>query len=144
MDRALDQGSVELDGPAMERLRTHGLRPTRQRVALSGLLFKGPDRHVTAEMLHDEARAGGFDLSLATVYNTLHQFTEAGLLRQVVVDGDKTYFDTNVSEHFHFFHESDRRLVDIPVGQVRVEGLPLAPAGSKVARVDVIIRLKDV
>jgi Fur family iron response transcriptional regulator len=142
MDRELDQ-NAELDGPAAVRLRAHGLRPTRQRVALSGLLFNGPDRHVTAEMLHEEARGRGFDLSLATVYNTLHQFTDSGLLRQVVVDGDKTYFDTNVSEHFHFFHEGDRRLVDIPVGKVRVEGLPGAPEGTRVARVDVIIRLKD-
>jgi Fur family iron response transcriptional regulator len=143
MERAMEQNDADAGGPALERLRAHGLRPTRQRLALSGLLFAGPDRHVTAEMLHDEARGRGYDLSLATVYNTLHQFTEAGLLRQVVVDGDKTYFDTNVSEHHHFFHESDRRLVDIPVGAIRVEGLPDAPEGSSVARVDVIVRLKD-
>jgi Fur family iron response transcriptional regulator len=140
----IDQRVEDATGPFLDRLRAHGLRPTRQRVALSSLLFTGHDRHVTAEMLHDEARAQGFDLSLATVYNTLHQFTEAGLLRQVVVDGDKTYFDTNVSEHFHFFHEADRRLVDIPVGTIRVEGLPSAPEGSEVARVDVIVRLKGV
>lgn len=110
-------------------------------MALSALLFEGPDRHVTAELLHDEARARGFDLSLATVYNTLHQFTEAGLMRQVVVDGDKTYFDTNVSDHHHFFHETTRRLSDIPAGSIRVEGLPPAPDGAAVARVDVIVRL---
>lgn len=105
------------------------------------MLFGGPDRHVTAEMLHDEARAKGFDLSLATVYNTLHQFTEAGLMRQVIVDGDKAFFDTNVSDHHHFYHEASRQLTDIPGGMVRVEGLPAAPSGATVARVDVIVRL---
>ena len=142
MTRPTDEGSDNLQGPLAERLRSHGLRPTRQRMALSSMLFEGRDRHVTAELLHDEARALGFDLSLATVYNTLHQFTEAGLMRQVVVDGDKTYFDTNVSDHHHFFHEETRHLSDIPGGGIRVEGLPPAPDGAKVARVDVIVRLK--
>jgi Fur family iron response transcriptional regulator len=142
MIRPTDDLSADLQGPAAERLRSHGLRPTRQRMALSALLFDGADRHVTAEMLHDEARARGFDLSLATVYNTLHQFTEAGLMRQVVVDGDKTYFDTNVSDHHHFFHEEKRQLSDIPAGSIRVEGLPPAPSGAAIARVDVIVRLK--
>jgi Fur family transcriptional regulator, iron response regulator len=143
MNRQADDLSADLHGPAAERLRAHGLRPTRQRMALSGMLFDGRDRHVTAEMLHDEARSLGHDLSLATVYNTLHQFTDAGLMRQVVVDGDKTYFDTNVSDHHHFFHERSRELVDIPAGAIRVEGLPKAPSGATVARIDVIVRLKD-
>jgi Fur family iron response transcriptional regulator len=110
---------------------------------LSALLFEGPDQHVTAESLHDEARARGHDLSLATVYNTLHQFTAAGLLRQVIIDGDKTYFDTNTSDHHHFFHEGRRELMDIPSGSIRVEGLPAAPHGSQIARVDVVVRLKS-
>lgn len=143
MTRLADDLTAELQGPVADRLRTHGLRPTRQRMALSTLLFDGPDRHVTAEMLHDEARSRGFDLSLATVYNTLHQFTDAGLMRQVVVDGDKTYFDTNVTDHHHFFHEQTRQLSDIPAGSIRVDGLPQAPGGATVARVDVIVRLKD-
>lgn len=134
---------ADLQGPAADKLRAHGLRPTRQRMALSAMLFDGPDRHVTAEMLYEDARARGFDLSLATVYNTLHQFTEAGLMRQVVVDGDKTYFDTNMSDHHHFFHEKTRQLTDIPVGSIRVEGVPPAPDGSKLARVDVIVRLAE-
>lgn len=142
MDRSSDEVTADLQGPVADRLRSHGLRPTRQRMALSTLLFAGPDRHVTAELLHDEARGRGFDLSLATVYNTLHQFTEAGLMRQVIVDGDKTYFDTNVSDHHHFFHEEKRQLSDIPAGAIRVEGLPPAPDGASVARVDVIVRLK--
>mgnify|MGYP002785358966 CR=1 FL=1 len=142
MVHSTDDMAVDLCGPVADRLRAHGLRPTRQRMALSTLLFEGPDRHVTAETLHDEARGRGFDLSLATVYNALHQFTEAGLMRQVIVDGDKIYFDTNVSDHHHFFHEETRKLSDIPAGSIRVDGLPPAPAGASVARVDVIVRLK--
>lgn len=143
MSHAPDEMIADLQGPAADRLRLHGLRPTRQRMALSALLLEGPNRHVTAESLHAEARQRGIDLSLATVYNTLHQFTEAGLMRQVIVDGDKIYFDTNVSDHHHFFHEDTRQLSDIPAGEIRVEGLPPAPEGASVARVDVIVRLKD-
>src|SRR5262245_10510321 len=95
------------------RLRTAGLRPTRQRMALAQLLFTDKDRHVTAETLHGEAVAAGESVSLATVYNTLHQFTEAGLLRQVVVDGSRTYFDTNTGDHHHFYREDDGLLIDI-------------------------------
>lgn len=137
-----DKATTGLQGQAAARLRKHGLRPTRQRMALCGLLFHGPNRHVTAEALHDEARQHGFKLSLATVYNTLHQFTGAGLMRQVSVDGDKTYFDTNVSDHHHFYFEDKRALMDIPGGSIRIDGLPAAPDGAAVARVDVIVRLK--
>ncbi|GFZ87960.1 transcriptional repressor [Elstera cyanobacteriorum] len=131
----------------IERLRTVGLRPTRQRLALGGLLFHGEDRHVTAEQLHGEALTAGIRVSVATVYNTLHQFTEAGLLREVVVEAGRCYFDTNTSEHFHFFFEDDARLMDIhgPSANVladAIPGLPDAPDGTRVERVDVIIRLK--
>jgi Fur family iron response transcriptional regulator len=127
---------------AVERLRAAGLRPTRQRLALWKLLFSGGDRHVTAEALQSEAAAAGVRVSLATIYNALHQFTDAGLLRQVVVDGEKTYFDTNISDHHHFFVEGEGRLEDIPGQGVKVLGLPDAPAGLGVDRVDVIVRLK--
>lgn len=126
----------------MERLRKAGLRPTRQRLALCELLFETEDRHLTAEILHSEAIAAGFSVSLATVYNTLHQLTHAGLLRQVVVDGERTYFDTNTSEHHHFFFEAENRLLDIPAGQVDVTGLPTTPAGTVVDHVEVIVRIK--
>ena len=131
----------------IERLRHVGLRPTRQRLALGGLLFKGEDRHVTAEQLHGEALTAGVRVSVATVYNTLHQFTEAGLLREVVVEAGRCYFDTNTSEHFHFFFEDDARLMDIhgahsdALNDV-LPGLPMPPAGTQVERVDIIIRLK--
>lgn len=124
------------------RLRAVGLRPTRQRLALARLLFdSGYDRHMTAEALHEEAVRAGAKVSLATVYNTLHQFTEAGLLREVVVGSGRAYFDTNTEDHHHFFYEDDGRLEDIPGELVRVSGVP-HPSAGKIARVDVIVRVK--
>src|SRR5215469_5630369 len=108
------------------RLREVGLRPTRQRMALGWILFAKGDRHLTAEMLYEEASKARVPVSLATVYNTLHQFTEVGLLRQVAVDGSKTYFDTNISDHHHFFVEGESALVDIPSAKVNVSDLPTA------------------
>ncbi|WP_293508686.1 iron response transcriptional regulator IrrA [Parvibaculum sp.] len=125
------------------KLREAGLRPTRQRLALGRLLFDGGDRHVTAEALHDEAQRAGVSVSLATVYNTLHQFTGAGLLREVVVDSSRTYFDTNIDDHHHFFVEKDGALMDIAGDDVTIGKLPPAPDGMDIARVDVIVRLQD-
>jgi len=125
-----------------DKLRKAGLRPTRQRLALAALLFGRGDRHVSAEALHDEAVAGGVSLSLATVYNTMHQFTRAGLLREVTVDGTRTYFDTNTGDHHHFYCEEDGSLMDIDGAAIEVAGLPHPPSGTKVGRVDVIVRLK--
>ena len=130
-------------GNVAKILRGAGLRPTRQRVALANLLFAEGDRHVTAETLHEEALARKVPVSLATVYNTLHQFTEAGLLREVAVEGAKTYFDTNTSNHYHFFCEPSGKLMDIATGAIRIEGLPEAPDGMTVSRVDVLVRLVD-
>ena len=125
----------------IDRLRAAGLRPTRQRIALAKLLFDGGDRHVTAEDLHGEAQAHNFRVSLATVYNTLHQFTAAGLLRQVAVDSGRSYFDTNTSEHHHFFFEDSGRLQDIPGEAVTLSALPAPPAGARISRIDVILRV---
>ncbi|MFQ5467378.1 MAG: iron response transcriptional regulator IrrA [Kiloniellaceae bacterium] len=125
----------------IERLKMVGLRPTRQRLALARLLFEDGDRHITAEQLHAEAMDREVRVSLATVYNALHQFTRAGLLREVVVDSGRSYFDTNVSDHHHFFYEDSGRLEDIPDRCVRLDALPSAPEGTRVARVDVIIRV---
>ncbi|HEY0266164.1 MAG TPA: Fur family transcriptional regulator [Rhizomicrobium sp.] len=127
---------------ATSRLRHAGLRPTRQRVELAGLLFQDMDRHVTAESLHDEVTAAGVKVSLATVYNTLHQFTEAGLLRQVVVDAARSYFDTNTGDHQHFFLEKEGMLIDIPGETIAVAGVPAPPPGLAVDRVDVVVRVK--
>jgi Fur family transcriptional regulator, iron response regulator len=124
-----------------ERLRGAGLRPTRQRVALARLLFEAGDRHVTAELLHEEAQGRKVPVSLATVYNTLHQFTEVGLLREVAVEGAKTYFDTNTSNHYHFFCEHSGKLLDIETDSIRIEGLPEAPEGMAISRVDVLVRI---
>ena len=142
------QGTLKLptelsQGNVAKLLRGAGLRPTRQRVALAHLLFAEGDRHVTAETLHEEALAKKVPVSLATVYNTLHQFTEAGLLREVAVEGAKTYFDTNTSNHYHFFCEHSGRLLDIATGSIRIEGLPEAPDGMTISRVDVLVRLVD-
>jgi Fur family iron response transcriptional regulator len=124
-----------------ERLRMTGLRPTRQRVALAELLFGRGDRHFTAEMVHAEAVKKGVPVSLATVYNTLHQFVEAGLLREVAIEGSKTYFDTKISNHFHFFFEKDGTLVDIEPANIKVENLPKPPEGMEITRIDVLVRL---
>jgi Fur family iron response transcriptional regulator len=123
-------------------LRDVGLRPTRQRMALGWILFAKGDRHITAEMLYEEANKAKVPVSLATVYNPLHQFTDVGLLRQVAVDGSKTYFDTNVTEHHHFFVEGENDLLDIPHTDVVVGKTPSPPEGYEVARIDVVVRLR--
>lgn len=122
-------------------LRKAGLRPTRQRLALGALLFEGEDRHVTAESLHAEAIAAGQHVSLATVYNTLHQFKRAGLLRELAINGAKAYFDTNTSNHNHFFIEDAGELHDIPGHAIRVDGLPEPPKGMSITHIDVVVRL---
>lgn len=124
------------------RLRRFGLRPTRQRVALGDLLFAKGDRHLTVEELHDEAVNAGVPISLATVYNTLHQFTEAGLIRVLAMEGAKTYFDTNVSDHHHFYVEGENEVLDIPVNNLEIGNLPEPPEGMEIAHVDVVIRLR--
>ncbi len=128
----------------VERLRKTGLRPTRQRVALADLLFGSGDRHFTAEMLHAEAVKNGIPVSLATVYNTLHQFVDAGLLREVAIESSKTYFDTKTSDHFHFFFEKDGVLVDIETTDLKVENLPKPPEGMEITRIDVLVRLAPI
>jgi Fur family iron response transcriptional regulator len=125
-----------------KRVRDAGLRPTRQRVALADLLFAKGDRHLSAEELHEEALAAGVPVSLATVYNALHQFTEAGMLRILAVEGSKTYFDTNTSDHHHFYVEGENRIFDIESGPVSVVNLPEPPDGMEIANVDVVVRLR--
>lgn len=128
-------------GPVVEIIKASGLRPTRQRLALGGLLFAGEDRHVTAEQLHAEVVALGEHVSLATVYNTLHQFCRAGLVRELAIDGSKAYFDTNTSNHNHFLLEETGQLMDIPGDTIEVAGVPEPPVGTEVTHIDVIVRL---
>ena len=123
-------------------LKGAGLRPTRQRMALADILFSRGHRHISAETLHEEAMLRRVPVSLATVYNTLHQFTGAGLLREVAVDGSKTYFDTNTSDHHHFFIEEDGVMFDVPGDQVSVDHLPEPPEGMEIVKVDIVIRLR--
>lgn len=127
----------------LARLKEAGLRPTRQRLSLAKLLFEGGDRHVSAEDLHAEAGTQRISVSLATIYNTLHQFTNAGLLREVVVEPGRSYFDTNIQPHHHFFVEGAGKLMDIPAADIALSHLPEPPTGMKVARVDVIVRLAN-
>ena len=127
----------------LDRLRSAELRPTRQRLALARLLFENGDRHVTAERLHEEALSVDVRVSLATVYNTLHQFTSAGLLREIVVDGTRSYFDTNTNDHHHFYFEGNGRLEDIPADRIIVSDLPSPPSGTTISRVDVILRVDN-
>ncbi|HJQ59093.1 MAG TPA: Fur family transcriptional regulator [Vineibacter sp.] len=126
-----------------DRLRAAGLRPTRQRLVLVGLLFgRQGDPHVTAEQLHGEAESRGARVSLATVYNALNQFTAAGLLREVQVGPGRLYFDTNTGDHHHFHVENDGTLFDIPADQVSITRLPSAPSGMSVERVDIVVRIR--
>jgi Fur family iron response transcriptional regulator len=134
--------TVESEMAVDKRVRDAGLRPTRQRVALANLIFAKGDRHLSAEELHEEAVNSGVPVSLATVYNALHQFTEAGLLRILAVEGSRTYFDTNTSDHHHFFIEGENKIFDIESGPVTVLDLPEPPEGMEIANVDVVIRLR--
>jgi Fur family iron response transcriptional regulator len=123
-------------------LRMAGLRPTRQRVALAELLFSGAHRHVSAEQLHAEAHKSSVNVSLATIYNSLHQFREAGLLREVAVDAARSYFDTDTSDHHHFYLEDEQRVIDIPSSAIVIQNLPEPPSGMTVTHVDVVIRVR--
>ena len=135
-------GGRQLSYCVFERLRAAGLRPTRQRVTLGNLIFGAGDRHLSAEELHEEAHKAGEPVALATVYNTLRAFCDAGLLNEVVVDGSKSYFDTRMDDHPHFYWEDSHSLTDAPAADLVITALPEAPAGTTISRVDVVIRLK--
>lgn len=142
-DRLPPQRSVPSRRPCLTAvLRMAGLRPTRQRVALAELLFAGPHRHVSAEDLHAEAYDAKVRVSLATIYNTLHQFQEAGLLREVAVEASRSYFDTDTSDHHHFYLEDEGRVIDIPASSIIIQNLPEAPKGMVVTHVDVVVRVR--
>lgn len=131
-----------IDQDMEQRLRQSGLRPTRQRIALAELIFAKGDRHLTVEELHEEAVTAGVPVSLATVYNTLHQFTGAGMIRVLAVESNRTYFDTNTSDHHHFFVEGSNEVLDLPHGDIAISNLPEPPEGMEIAHVDVIVRLR--
>jgi|GEM_PF-665985 len=123
-------------------LREAKLRPTRQRIALADLLFSKGDRHVSAELLFEEAIRARVPVSLATVYNTLHQFTQAGLLKSISIDSSKTYFDTNTGNHHHFFLEGSDKVIDMPEGFLTIDNLPELPEGTELASIDVVVRVR--
>lgn len=133
---------AEIEHDVHSLLKAADLRPTQQRVALASLLYGKGDRHVTAEGLYEEALAASLPVSLATVYNTLHQFTRRGLLRELSLDGARTYFDTNLHNHHHFFMEDGDMVIDIPAQDLETTHLPPVPEGMEVVRVDVVVRLR--
>ena len=128
----------------LEQLSSVGLRPTSQRMILAKLLFDGTRRHVTAEMLRYEVLKSQKKVSLATIYNTLHLFTKLGLLREIIVDSDYSYFDTNTTNHHHFYREDTRELIDIDESDIQIGRLPKPPQGSQITRVDMVVRTKKI
>jgi Fur family transcriptional regulator, iron response regulator len=143
MDTEISTTTEGATGAAARWLSCAGLRPTRQRLALASLLVgDGRDRHVTAEWLFAAASERGEKVSLATVYNTLRAFCEAGLLSEITVDATRSYFDTRTDDHPHFFWEDSQHLTDAPADQLRIDQLPEPPPGSEISRVDVVIRLR--
>ncbi len=142
MDSTAPQTTIDADRSA-DWLASVDLRPTRQRMVLANLLVgDGQDRHVTAEGLFEAAAQSDEPVSLATVYNTLKAFCEAGLMREITVDGSKSYFDTNMTDHPHFYWEDTATLTDAPSDQLEIRRLPLAPDGAEISAVDVVIRLR--
>ncbi len=146
MTQTTPHSQIPADTPARrgaDWLGSVGLRPTRQRVVLATLLVgDGQDRHVTAESLFEAASRSGHRVSLATVYNTLAAFCEAGLMREITVDGSKSYFDTDMTDHPHFYWEDEARLTDAPASELQITRLPKAPEGAEISKVDVVIRLR--
>ena len=140
METAVQKGADPGDR-MVSQLRRAGLRPTRQRVELGRVLFAKGHRHISAEDLHAEALAADVRVSLATVYNALHQFTEAGLLREVAIDGTRTYFDTNVSDHHHVFVEGEGLLIDMDEG-VEIDAVPEPPEGMEITAIEVVVRVR--
>ncbi|MFO1072970.1 MAG: Fur family transcriptional regulator [Geminicoccaceae bacterium] len=129
--------------PVVQRLKASGLRPTRQRLGLARLLFEGASRHVTAEELFQEARAAGMPVSLATVYNTLHQFTVAGLIAEVVAGSGQSYFDTDPSAHHHYVDRQTGEILDVPSDAIAFSRLPEPPPGKVIERIDVVVRIRN-
>jgi Fur family transcriptional regulator, iron response regulator len=127
----------------IRRLKECGLRPTRQRVSLARLLHETGPRHVTAEELFQEARAAGIPVSLATIYNTLHQFTGAGLMTEVVAGSGQSYFDTNPTSHYHYFDKSTGEIIDVPENALQFTLLPEPPPGKVIDRIDVVVRIRS-
>ena len=127
----------------VRRLKEAGLRPTRQRVALAKLLVETGPRHVTAEELFQEARSAGIPVSLATIYNTLHQFTAAGLMTEVVAGSGQSYFDTNPTSHYHYFDKTTGEIIDVPENAIQFTLLPEPPPGKVIDRIDVVVRIRS-
>jgi len=143
---AMTPSTSNTEKPALrDRLRAHGLRPTRQRIAMARLLLDCGNRHVSADELFLEAQQAGVQLAYTTVYNILHQFTSAGLIREVVVEAGRTWFDTNIEPHIHVMHEDSGEIQDIAVdpGKMDLSEYFTLPAGKEICDVDIIIRVRN-
>lgn len=138
-----ENGFVDMPSTAIvEQLRDAGLKPTRQRIAIANILFKDGHKHVCAEDVYADVQNSGMQVSLATIYNTLHQFTSAGLLREVTVDGAKTYFDTNLHDHHHFFIEDTSTVVDMDGLEIAPDDISGVPDDMEIVKVEVVVRLR--
>lgn len=130
-----------MEADIIEKLKAAGLRPTRQRIAIGRVLWENGHRHTTAETLHSECHERGEKVSLATIYNTLHQFTTVGLLREIAVQGNLSYFDTNTDPHHHFIDSATGRMMDIPEQAIALSAYPIAPEGFRIAGIEVMVKL---
>ena len=129
----------------LKKLRSSGLRPTKQRVEIAKFLFEREKTfHFTVESLNKLlTKKSNSKIALATIYNTVHAFKAAGHLSEVEVRGNKTYFDTNVSNHHHFYDSETSELIDIDANDVVIQKFPKAPNGKKIKNIEVFINLKN-
>ncbi len=141
MQRLLQMQDTSLIRPILQKA---GLRPTRQRLILGQFLLSGQHQHISADELHLLTMQSGFSMSLATVYNTLNQFAEAGLIRKISVSGQRTFFDTNAHNHQHFYLEDEDRMIDIGGVPLMLSPAPQAPAGYTITKIDILVSLKKI
>jgi Fur family iron response transcriptional regulator len=125
-----------------QQLSRHGVIPTPQRVEIAEILLRRP-QHLSADQILDTLRLNGSTVSKATVYNTLHLFGERGLVREVIVDPTRTFFDSTTHPHHHFYNVDSGELSDIPASEIEVTGLPELPAGTERESIEVLVRVHN-
>lgn len=140
--RLRSSNNIKYEKIIIDKLRAAGLRPPRQRIVIASLLFRETHRHVTADNLFQDIQLIDQHLSLATIYNTLHHFSEVGLLRRICTSSERVYFDTDTGNHHHFYIMEKDKIIDIPKEETLIQKLPVAPDGYEIASVDIIIHLK--
>ncbi len=128
---------------ALNNLKKSPLKVTIQRTRLIEILFKNGDHHFTAEDVHKEVNKNKYNISLATIYNCLNQFTKHEILKSVRMSSDKVYFDTNTEGHHHFFCKSTEKLSDIKYSDIKITNLPKIPKGKKLKSVEIVVNISD-